>query len=103
MTTSQIVEARDGFGGAQFACRGLVMRKWLPRLQPLQTDQEVYSSHPRACVQFFHGVVYTDGSGGSPWFAKELERVGWSAVQMENGGLEPDCVHCILCVLSFHL
>ena len=84
MTSSQIVEARDGFGGAPFACRGLIMKKWLPKLSPAPPARMVYTSHPRSCLQLFQHVVYTDGSGGSPWYAKELEKVGWSVVQMDH-------------------
>ena len=46
-------------------------------------------SHPRQELVIFKGVVYTDGSGGAPWYARELERVGWSAVQMRIGEATP--------------
>ena len=37
----------------------------------------------------FQGIIYTDGSGGAPWYARELERVGWSAIQMLIGEATP--------------
>ena len=72
-----------------FSARGIVAKKWLPLTFWLPRSSTTVTSHPRAMLQLFHGLVYTDGSGGSPWYAYELERVGWSAIQMRNGEATP--------------
>ena len=59
------------------------MKKWLPKL-PKPTNPIIVTSHPRPLMQRFCKVIYTDGSGGSQWYAKELEKLGWSAVQMDQ-------------------
>ena len=56
MSSEQIIESRDGFGGPPFACRGIVMKKWLPRLPTLKS-LAVVTSHPRSLLQRFCNVV----------------------------------------------
>ena len=81
MTGPQILDVCQGFGGNAFACRAIVTRQWLPTLSRPSSASSVYTSHPRQDMLLFTQVVSTD--------SRELERVGWSVVQMQCGETTP--------------